>query len=214
MTGRYEEPPAHDDAASGPQHPLWGSHSGTRVLRAAFVVVVMVVVGVLVLPAATRAPRLPKSATAAARRPTSSTTSTTVPPTTTTTVPAVAHASIAVLVANGTDTAHGAAEVRAWLGRHGFATSAFPAYDTTTPESQDAVYFVGSGTTAMATEVAQALALGPSVVQAAGSIPPVVTDRGADVVVVLGDDLATRADAGTLGSPPTASTSTTTTTTP
>jgi LytR cell envelope-related transcriptional attenuator len=218
MTGRYEGPPDHADGvdhraeAGGP--PLqWPPHSGTRVLRAAFVLVAVIVIGVLVLPAATRAPRLPQSAPASVHHPTSPTSTTTAPSTTTTTVPAVAYASITVLVANGTSTAHGAAEVRSWLGSHGFAVSAFPAYDTTTPEASDAIYFVGSGTETMAVEVARALALGPSVVQPAGSVPPVITDSGADVVVVLGKDLATRADAGTLGTAPTSSTSTSSTTT-
>jgi hypothetical protein len=113
------------------------------------------------------------------------------------------HSSIKVIVANGTTTAHGASEVRTWLANRGFDTAAFPPYNTTTSQTVDAVYFVGSGTRTMALEVAGALTLGPSVIAAAGATPPVSTSTGADVVVVLGNDLASRADAGTLGQPPT-----------
>jgi hypothetical protein len=101
--------------------------------------------------------------------------------------------------------------VRSWLGTHGFNISKFPAYDTTKPESADAVYVVGNGTPTMADEVAAALALGPAVVAPVGQTPPVPTTAGADIVVVLGTDLATRATNGTLGRSP-ASGSTTTTT--
>jgi hypothetical protein len=65
------------------------------------------------------------------------------------------------------------------------------------------VYVVGNGTRAMALEVAAALTLGPSVIVSTTATPPVSTSTGADVVVVLGNDLASRADAGTLGHPPT-----------
>jgi hypothetical protein len=205
MTGRYEGPPGHDDAE--PVAPV-GPPSGTRVVRAAFVLVVMVVIGVLILPSATRGPRT--LSTAATTTTTTIPTTTTTHPVTTTTLPVVAHQSIKVLVANGTNTAHGASEVRTWLGSHGFDTSPFPPYDTTTPQTQDAIYMVNGGTATMADEVATALALGASVVQPASSQPPVQTTVGADIIVVLGTDLATRADAGTLAQPPAASTTTTT----
>jgi hypothetical protein len=177
-----------------------------RVVRAAFVLVVVIVLGIVLLPSATRGPRAVTTAstthhTTGTTSPTTSTTH----PTTTTTLPVVPHQSIKVLVANGTSTAHGASEVRVWLGNLKFDTSPFPPYDTTTPATQDAIYVVNSGTVPMADEVAAALTLGASVVQSAGAKPPVSTTAGADVVVVLGTDLATRADAGTLGKPPAAS---------
>jgi hypothetical protein len=189
---------------------------GIRIFRAGFVLVVMVVIGILIIPSVTRVPKVPTTAATASRHSTAPppTTSTTQKPVPTTTVPAIAHSSIAVLVANGTNTSDGAGEVRSWLGQKGFDVSAFPAYDTTTPETADAIYVVGNGTPAMAEEVAAALALGSSVVIPAGETPPVVTTTGADVVVVLGTDLASRASAGTLGKAPTSGTGSSSTTSP
>lgn len=212
MAGRDEGPPG----PLGPDSPDTEDRdqrivqpSGTRVVRAAFVLVVVVVIGIVLLPSATRSPRAVSTVTTLAHSHTSPPTTGTTHPVTPTTLPAVAHQGIKVLVANGTTTAHSASEVRVWLGNHEFDTSAFVAYNTTTPETTDAVYFVNSGTKTMADEVAAALTLGTSIVQPGGSSPPVATTTGADVVVVLGTDLATRADQGTLGQPPTASTATT-----
>ena len=212
MTGRYEGPPGGEDdvAVSARWHD--GPPSGIRVFRAFLVIAVVVVLGVLLLPSAARAPKTSTATPVTRATSHRHSTTTTLPPTTTTTQASVPASSIAVLVANGTDTAHGAGEVRTYLGGKGFKVSGFPAYDTTTPESADAVYAVGNGTAEMATEVARALALGTSVVRV-GAHPPVQTTTGADVVVVLGTDLATRADAGTLDKPPSSSTTTTTTTT-
>ncbi len=207
MAGRYEGPPGHDDVELGA--PV-GPPPGTRVVRAAFVLVVVIVLGIVLLDAATRGPRAVSTSATTGHQVIPSPTTTTTHPATTTTLPVVPHQSIKVLVANGTSTAHGASEVRVWLGNHDFDTSAFPPYNTTTPETADAVYVVNGGTIPMANVVAAALTLGTSVIQPAGSKPPVPTTTGADIVVVLGTDLATRADAGTLGRPPAASTTTTT----
>lgn len=206
MTGRYEGPTGHDYEAADSTHGQPGGVPGIRIVRATFVLAVVIVLGIVLLPSATRGPRLPSASPPAHHSNHVPTTTTTGPTTTTTTtVPAVAHSAIKVLVANGTTTAHGASEVRTWLGSHGFYTAAFPAYDTTVPQPDDAVYFVGNGTRTMAVEVAEALTLGPSAVVAPGATPPVPTTTGADVVVVLGNDLASRADAGTLGQAPTPS---------
>ncbi|MFZ0664566.1 MAG: LytR C-terminal domain-containing protein [Acidimicrobiales bacterium] len=212
MTGGYEPPPAPDEEQ--PAGPEWhdGPVSGTRIIRAIFVLAVLIVVGVLVLPSATRAPRLissvpPTTHNTTVPPPTTSTTK----PVTTTTLPTILPKDIAVLVANGTGTAHGASDVRTYLGQKGFNIAAL-AYDTTTPETADAIYYVNSGTAAMADEVAQALSLTTSVVESSGSTPPVQTTTGADVIVVLGNDLATRANNGTLGSPPSTASTTTSTT--
>jgi hypothetical protein len=212
MNGGYEDPPAADEQEVAP--PEWrdGPPSGTRVVRAVFVLVLMIVVGILVLPAATRSPRLPALTAATKHHQTAPPTTTTTQPSTTTTVPTVSASSIAVLVANGTATSHGAGDVRTWLGQKGFNITSIPAYDTTTPQTSDAIYYVNSGTAQMADQVAAALSLTGSVVQAAGSKPPVSTITGADVVVVLGNDLANRANAGTLGSPPSSADQTTPTT--
>jgi hypothetical protein len=208
MTGRYEGPTGHDDATADAHGQSAGS-SGIRVVRAAFVLAIVIVLGIVLLPSATRAPRLVSASPKPAHHTTAVPPTSTTRPATTTTLPAAAHGAIKVLVANGTTTAHGASEVRTWLGNRGFDTSAFPPYNTTTPESADAVYAVGNGTSSMAAEVAEALALGPSVIQV-GTTPPVPTTKGADVVVVLGTDLATRADDGTLATAPASSSTSTT----
>jgi hypothetical protein len=219
MAGRGEGPPGSlgpdtpdtpDTADTAERDGRIVQPSGMRVVRAAFVLVVVIVIGIVLLPSATRSPRAVSTVTTSRHTQTSPPTTTTTHPVIPTTLPAVAHQNIKVLVANGTTTANSAGEARVWLGNHKFDTSAFAAYNTTTPKTADAVYFVNSGTKTMADEVAAALTLGTSVVQPAGSTPPVATTTGADVVVVLGTDLATRADAGTLGQPPAASTTTTT----
>jgi len=209
MTGRYEGPPGHDEASPATEDFHDGPPAGTRYVRAAFVLALVIVLGILLLPSATRGPRLPTAAPAPSHHVTTTTTTPTTQPSTTTTVPAVARSAISVLIANGTSTLHGASEVKTFLAGLGFATSAFPPYNTTTPQTSDAIYVVGKGTPEMADQVATALSLGSSVVQATGATPPVQTTTGADVVVVLGSDLATRADAGTLGTAPSATTTTT-----
>jgi len=205
MTGRYEPPTGHDDETRATPHEPPGGPHGIRIVRAALVLLIVIVIGAVLLPSATRGPRLPAASNTAAHHGSTAPTSTTTtrPSVTTTTLAPVPHSSIKVLVANGTTTAHGASEVRTWLTSHGFDTAAFPPYNTTISESVDAVYVVGNGTRAMALEVAAALTLGPSVIVSTTATPPVSTSTGADVVVVLGNDLASRADAGTLGHPPT-----------
>jgi hypothetical protein len=209
MTGRYEGPTGHDEEAAATAHGQPGGTPGIRIVRAAFVLALVIVVGIILLPSATRGPRIPSASPPAHHPSVTSPTTTTTRPTTTTTLPSVPHAAIKVVVANGTTTSHGASEVRTWLGSHGFDIGSFPPYNTTSPQSLDAVYLVGHGTRTMALEVAAALTLGPSVIVTSATPPPVATDTGADVVVVLGGDLATRADAGTLGQPPTVSSGTT-----
>ena len=207
MTGRYDAPTGPDGGTANP-HGQTGA-PGIRIVRAAFVLAVVIVLGIVLLPSATRGPRLP-TASPATHRSRPATTTTTTQPTTTTTLPSVPHSAIKVLVANGTTTPSGAKDVRAWLQNHGFDVAPFPPYDTTTLQSSDAVYVVGKGTRTMAVEVAAAVALGPSVIAGTGVSPPVPTSAGADVVVVLGADLASRANAGTLGEPPEPSSTTTT----
>lgn len=201
MTGPTDRPPVHEQEHVG---QLGLGPPQTRVFRAALLLVVLIVVAIVILPSSTRGPKLPAAVQPASHHsnPPPPTTSTT-KPVTTTTAAAIPHSGIAVLVANGTSTAHGASEVRTWLGTRGFAVSAFPPYNTTTPQSSDAVYVVGNGTVVMAKEVAAALTLTAAAVVPVGERPPVATTSGADVVVVLGTDLATRADAGRLGHPPT-----------
>src|SRR5580704_6557218 len=139
MAGRYEGPPGHDDPEVG---ALVRPPSGTRVVRAVFVLAVVIVLGILLLPSATRGPRHVSTSATTGHHATTPPTTTTTSPVTPTTLTVVPHQSIKVLVANGTNTAHGASEVRTWLGNHDFDTSPFPPYDTTTPQTADAIYVV------------------------------------------------------------------------
>ena len=165
-------------------------------LETSALAIVVVVIGLVVALTPSQAkPSGPRTHSLTTSKTTGSTSRTT----NATVIGAVPHSSIKVIVANGTTTAHGSSEVRVWLTIHGFDTAPFPAYDTVAPESADAIYVVGAGTRAMAIEVAEAITLGSSVVEPVGAAPPVPTTLGADVVVVMGNDLATRADAGTLG---------------
>src|SRR5580692_3771403 len=107
MTGRYEGPPGNDDENAATGSWQEGTPTGTRYVRAAFVLAVVVVLGILLLPSATRAPRLTTATTSASHHGTTVPTTTTTSPTTTTTVPPVARSAIAVLIANGTSTLHG-----------------------------------------------------------------------------------------------------------
>ena len=166
--------------------------------------IVVIVLGIFLLPSATRGP----PSCQRRRQPVHHThsvppTTTTTHPTTTTTLPdGRARLDQGSRSERHDDCSRG--ERGEDVAReHGFDTSAFPPYNTTTLESADAVYVVGNGTGTMADEVAAALALGTLGHQAAvGTRPPVSTTTGADVVVVFGTDLAYRADAGTLGQPP------------
>src|ERR1700722_13994456 len=115
MTGRYEPPTGHDDETrtTANQAPPGGPH-GIRVVRAFLVLLIVIVIGAVLLPSATRGPRLPAASNTAAHHGNTAPTSTTTtrPSVTTTTLAPVPHSSIKVLVANGTTTSHGASEVR------------------------------------------------------------------------------------------------------
>jgi hypothetical protein len=166
-----------------PGHP----HAG----RGLVLVVVAVVIGVLLLPSATRAP-LPASAvgttvtTLAPGRTAphghghqASTTTTTVPP------PATVH----VLVANATTVNGVAGAVTAFLATKGFAT--LTATNALLKVTASEVFTVG-GATADTQEIATVLGLPAASIEPAASAAPVASTTGANVVVIVGPDLAAR----------------------
>jgi hypothetical protein len=162
-------------------------HSG----RGLAIVVVAIVIGVLLLPSATRSPL-------AASAVTSGTTATTVPAgrsaatghhastTTTTTVPP---SSIHVLVANATTVNGVAGAVTTFLSSKGFAT--LTATNALLKVSASEIFTVG-GATADVQAVATALSLPASSIEPAASAAPVASTTGANIVVIVGPDLASR----------------------
>jgi hypothetical protein len=187
------DPPRNDDglfhrSSDGPPGPSDRAHSG----RGLAVVVVAVVLGVLLLPSATRAPLF---ATASAGVPSSTTT----PPggstsrnhkkANTTTTTTVAPATVHVLVANATTVNGVAGAVTTFLGTKGFST--LTATNALTRATSSQIYIIG-GATADATAVADALSLPVASIEPATAVPPVPTATGANVVVIAGPDLATR----------------------
>lgn len=176
--------PAGDDPLD-----IFGPLERSGVGRGLLLVIGAVIVGALLMPSATRTPL--KSTAAAAV--TSGTSASVTPPSTvpTTTVPASAPtSSVKVLVANGTNTNGAAANVASLLSGKGFAT--LSPVDALTTVSSTQVYAVG-GDAAAAEQVARALGLSASAVQPSSTPVPVSNSGGADVVVVVGPDLASHA---------------------
>lgn len=155
------------------------------------IVVVAVVIGVLLLPSATRAPLAAVASTATTTTTTvpsspgtnhgqhsSSATSTTIPP-----------ATVHVLVANATTTNGVAGDVTSFLASKGFGT--LTATNALVKVNASQVFTVG-GATADVQAVAAALNLPASSIEPAASSAPVSSTAGANVVVIVGPDLAAR----------------------
>lgn len=176
--------------------PSGHSHAG----RGLALVIVAVVVGILLLPSATRAPLAASANTAA-----------TTPPTTaaagghhghsstTTTTTTVALSGIHVLVANATETNGVAGAVTSFLGSKGFAT--LTAVNALLKVTASEIYTVG-GATADTRTVTAALGLPPTSIEPAAAAAPVSSVAGANVVVIVGPDLAARFAPGTTTTAP------------
>jgi hypothetical protein len=157
------------------------------------IVIVAVVVGVLLLPSATRAPLAASASTSATttvpttggstqghhHSSTTTSTSTTVPP-----------SAIHVLVANATLTNGVAGAVTTFLGSKGFAT--LTATNALLKATASEIFTVGGTTAAEVHSVAVALNLPATAIEPAASAAPVASTTGANVVVIVGPDLATR----------------------
>ena len=121
---------------------------------------------------------------------TAATTPSTAPTTTTTTIP---HASVKVLVANGTQQNGAAAQLTQVLQGQGWSMST--PTNATSQASATTVYYAPTKQPEAAL-VASQLGVSLSAVQPLTAAAPVTGTTGIDVVVVIGPDLASRA--GTL----------------
>jgi len=148
------------------------------VVLIAFVVAVIVLVGVGTRPTVS-------GDAATTTTTTTTTTSGRTPPTTTTTT--VAHGSVSVVVANATHTAGLAGHFTTVLAAQGWAMQT--AVDASTTEQFTAVYYA-AGQQASADAVATTLGLKLTNVSALTAAVPVAGVSGDDVVVVIGTDLA------------------------
>ena len=193
--------------ARGGAPDIFGPLERPGALRGWLLVAVVVAIGALLLPSATRpglggavpasagtritlgSPAVPsQGAPATVPSTTSPATTTTAPPTAP--LPSVAPSTIRVLVANGTNTNGAAGAVSSFLAGKGF--SMLTPVNALTVVSASQVYAVGAEA-AEAREVADALGLPPSSVQPASQPVPVASTAGAMVVVVVGPDLTSRA---------------------
>jgi hypothetical protein len=191
--GQYEVPggSGHTPAGSHPRDPFEPPER-SGLVRGVVIITLAVILGILLLPSATRAPLavvVARSPAASRQEPGSTTTSVPARSTTTTTT-ALAHAKIHVLVANATSVNGVAGSVTTFLGGKGFAT--LTAVNALAKLTASQVYFTTAGSSAAASEVASALSLAPAVVKAASAKPPVSSAAGASVIVIAGSDLATR----------------------
>ncbi|MGQ0521679.1 MAG: LytR C-terminal domain-containing protein [Actinomycetota bacterium] len=166
----------------------FGKSAGMAAGRGALLLTVAVVLGIVLLNAADDPP--PDRVTASSPDDDSSQTSTTLaaPTTTVATVPLRPPPEVKVLAANGTTTKGVARKVTDQLKGAG--------YNVLSPtDSQQAgtsaVYFTGDYEREAAT-VAEALGLPTTVVAALPNPPPLTDARGANVIVVVGPELAQR----------------------
>ncbi|MGD0255808.1 MAG: LytR C-terminal domain-containing protein [Acidimicrobiales bacterium] len=184
----------HESAGSHPHDPFEPPER-SGLARGVAIVTLGVIVGILLLPSATRSPlAVVQGGTPAAARQEPSSTTTSLPArsttTTTTTTTALAPAKIHVLVANATSVNGVAGSVTTFLGGKGFAT--LTAVNALVKLTASQIYFTTAGSGAAASEVASALELAPATVQTAAAKPPVSSAAGASVIVIVGSDLATR----------------------
>lgn len=192
----------------GPQHS-GGMTGSLKVARAAVVLVVFVVAVAILVAVGTRStPTTSSSAqttsttaaatgastttTAAAGHAASSTTTSTTSShghghgatSTTTTVP---HASVSVVVANATNTNGLAAHYSTVIGAGGWKMGT--PIDASTTEATSTVYYA-AGQQAAAQAIATTIGVKPTQVQPLTTAAPVAGVTGTDVVVVVGQDLA------------------------
>jgi len=192
----------------GPQHS-GGMTGSLKAARAAVVLVIFVVAVAILVAVGTRSsPTKPSSAqttsTTAAPAGGSTTTtaaaaaSSTTTPTTarhghgaTTTTTAVPHATVSVVVANATTTNGLAAHYSTVIGAGGWKMGT--PIDASTSQATSTVYYA-AGQQAAAQEIANTIGVKPTQVQPLTTAAPVNGVTGNDVVVVVGQDLASAAN--------------------
>jgi hypothetical protein len=168
--------------------------------RAIIVIVVAIVLGVLILRS--------HGGPSAAVPPTSTTTTLPRATTTTTTVP---HSKVKVLVLNGSTTNNIAGGYTTVLQHIGWSMLV-PADAKPPPKATSALYYAPNQQSS-ADEIAAELGLPLSAVQPLTSAAPVTSAGGADVVLVVGSDLASRTPPNTVPPPATTTTAPGTSTT-
>lgn len=171
-----------------------------HVVRGVALVVVGVVLGVVLFHSVGRAPA--GSAAPVAATPSAPSTTTT-SPAPTTTAPPRPPAQVRTLVANGTKTSGAGGKVSDTLRKAGYDVLA--PTNTTSPAASSAVLFL-PGFASEGGAVATALGLPSSTVMPVPTPSPVANSQAANVVVVVGPDLA-----GQAAPAPTAPTTSTTT---
>lgn len=194
----------------------FGRPTGMAVGRAAALLGVAVVIGIVLLNAADDSPAGRVSTggqTTPITSAVSEATTTTAPATTTTTLAARAPKDVKVVSANGTDVKGAARKATDALRAAGFNVLA--PVDAGKSVTATTVYFA-AGFEREAQAVASLLGLGADVVKVLPTPPPIPDPRGANVVVVVGPETAARLAAVSPTTPTPAkagATGTTTTTT-
>ena len=174
-----------------------------RVVRGVALVVVGVALGVILFHSVGRSPA--GSVASVAATPGAQST-TTMPATPSSTVAARPPAQVKTLVANGTKTSGAGAKVSDTLRKAGYNVLA--PTNTTAPAASSAILFL-PGFASEAGAVATALGLAPTTVMPVPTPSPVANSQTANVVVVIGPDLASQG-----GPAPAAPTTSTTAHTP
>lgn len=188
----------------------FGRSAGVSVGRGAILIAVAFVIGLILLQKTDKTPR--------AVRTTPNATPTTAPnltfPTTVTTTGGHAPSTVKVLVANGTNTPGAASRVVPPLSAAGYnvlaPTDATKTYKATNPR-QSVVYFT-PGYDLDAKIIATHLTLQLSAVQSLPTSAPVANTQGANVIVIVGPDLAGASSGTTATTSHTATTARTATT--
>jgi len=156
--------------------------AGTAAARGALLLVVAVVLGIVLLQAADKGTSS-RGLTTGTR---ATTPTTTVP--TPTTVATRAPADVKVLAVNGTTTAGLGSRVSDKLRTAGYNVLA-PTDSSRKPVASSSVYFA-VGYQSEATAIAELLGLQPTAVQPLPAAAPVADTRGANVLVLAGQDLS------------------------
>jgi hypothetical protein len=167
-------------------------------VRAAALVILAVALGVILLQVGTRSPagfsipKIPLTTPIIGVTTTTvhGTTSTTKAKSTTTTTAALVRSNVKVLVANGSSVNGAASSYATLLSHQGWGT--LTAVTATARVATSSVYYA-PGQQVAAADIASTLALAPAAVLALSASVPVPGTAGADVVVLIGTDLATKA---------------------
>ena len=172
--------------ADGPQEGRTGGFGSLSPVRALAVLVAFVAAVSILVAVGTRPTTIPSSEGSVTTTTVPTNSTTTIPATTTTTVP---HSSVTVVVANATSVNGVAAHYSTLLSQQGWATKT-PG-DASTTATTSTVYYA-AGQQAAATEIAATLGLPATAVQPISSATPISGTAGIDVVVVIGQDLASK----------------------